>query len=146
VPPREFAMNIPHSAKKDDLYDPAKHAVLFPAGRPKSDAALGAELSQLDDCRLETSFGFDQERIRKVRARVSFTDCQFFEISVDSGGEGTHCFLALEEDNQRTPKLAFVAFRGTDKDDPADLAHDFNPCLESWKQRQSKVHSVFVAA
>jgi len=139
-------MSIPHSAEKDDLYDPAKHAVLFPAGRPKSDAALCAELSRLDDCRLETSFGFDQDRIRKVLARVSFTDCQFFKNSVDSDGEGTHCFLALEKDNHRTPKLAFVASRGTDKDDPAELAHDFNPWPESWKQQQSKVHSVFVAA
>jgi hypothetical protein len=33
-------MSIPYSAEKDDLYYPAQHAVFFPAGRPKSDAAL----------------------------------------------------------------------------------------------------------
>lgn len=146
MPPSEFVMSVPYSAEKDDLYHPAKHAVFFPAGRPKSDAALCAELSRLAYCRLETSFGFDKDRIRKVLARVGFTDCQFFENSVDSDCEGTHCFLALEEDNQRTPKLALVAFRGTDKDDATDLAHDFNAWPESWKQQQSKVHSGFAEA
>jgi hypothetical protein len=46
VPPSEFVMSIPYSAKKDDLYGQAQHAVLFPAGRPKSEAALSAELSR----------------------------------------------------------------------------------------------------
>jgi hypothetical protein len=46
-------MSIPYSAEQDDLHDPAKHAVLFPAGRAKSDAALYAELSRQADCRLE---------------------------------------------------------------------------------------------
>jgi hypothetical protein len=70
-------MSIPYSAEKDDLYDPAKHAVFFPAGRPKSDAALCAELSRLADCRLETSFGFDQDRIRKVLARGALRAANF---------------------------------------------------------------------
>jgi len=40
VPPSEFVMSIPYSAEKDDLYHSAQHAVFFPAGRRKSDAAL----------------------------------------------------------------------------------------------------------
>jgi hypothetical protein len=56
VPPSEFVMSIPYSAEKDDLYDPAKHAVLFPAARPKSDAALCAELSCQAYCRLEPRY------------------------------------------------------------------------------------------
>ena len=40
MPPSEFVMSIPYSAEKDDLYHPAQHAVFFPAGRRKSDAAL----------------------------------------------------------------------------------------------------------
>jgi hypothetical protein len=55
VPPSEFVMSIPYSAERDDLY-PAKHAVLFPAGRPKSDAALCAELSRQAYCRLESRY------------------------------------------------------------------------------------------
>ncbi len=143
---RKFAMDTPYSAEKDDLYYPAKHAVFFPAGRPKSDAALCAELSRLAYCNLETSFGFDKDRIRKVLAQVGFTDCQFFENSKKPDCEGTHCFLALEEDDKAVPKLAVVAFRGTDKDDPTDLAHDFNARPESWKQQRSKVHTGFAEA
>ena len=86
MPPSELVMSIPHSAEKDDLYDPAKHAVLFSTGRPKLDAALCAALSRLACGRLETSFGLDQDRIRKVLARVGFGDCKFFENSVDSDG------------------------------------------------------------
>jgi hypothetical protein len=56
VSPSEFVMSIPYRAEKDDLYDPAKHAVLFPAGRPKSDAALRAELSRQANCRLEPRY------------------------------------------------------------------------------------------
>ena len=145
MPPSEFVMSIPHSAAKDEFYDPAKHAVLFPAGRPQSDAALCTERSRLAYCGLETSFGFDQDRIRKVLARVGFTNRQFFENSADSDGEGTHCFLALEEDNYRSTQSWLSShFAGTDKDDPTDRARDFNPWPESWKQQQSKVDSGLV--
>jgi hypothetical protein len=77
---------------------------------------------------------------------VGFTDCQFFENSAAPDCEGTHCFLALEEDDNHNPKLAVVAFRGTDKDDPTDLAHDFNAWPEEWKQQRGKVHSGFAEA
>jgi hypothetical protein len=56
VPPSEFVMSIPYSREKDDLYHPAQHAVLFPAGRPKSDAALCAELSRQAYGRLEPRY------------------------------------------------------------------------------------------
>jgi hypothetical protein len=56
VPASEFVMSILYSAEKDDLYYPAKHAVFFPAGRSKSDAALCAELSRQAYCRLEPRY------------------------------------------------------------------------------------------
>jgi hypothetical protein len=46
-------MSIPYSAEKGDLYDPAKRAVWFPAGRPKSHAALCAALSRQACCRCD---------------------------------------------------------------------------------------------
>jgi hypothetical protein len=49
-------MSIPCSAEKGDLYDPAKRAVWFPAGRPKSDAALCAELSRQACCRVQSRY------------------------------------------------------------------------------------------
>jgi hypothetical protein len=135
VPPSEFVMSIPHSAEKDDLCDPAKHAVLFSTGRPKSDAALCAEPSRLACGRLETSFGLDQDPDSKGPRSSGLYGLQIFRELSRLRWEGTHCLLASpEEDNQRTPKLAFVAFRGSDKDDPVDLAHDFNPWPGLWKQ------------
>ena len=138
---------IPYSAEKDDLYYPAKHAVFFPAGPPQSDAALCVELARLAYCQLDTSFAFDRDRIRKVLAQVGFADCQFFENSTDSNCKGSHCFLALKQDkDQGLPKAVVVAFRGTDKDDPTDLAHDFNVLPQLWKHNKGRVHAGFAEA
>jgi len=49
-------MSIPYSAEKGDLSDPAKRAVWFPAGRPKSDAALCAELSRQACCGVQPRY------------------------------------------------------------------------------------------
>jgi hypothetical protein len=131
-------MAIPYSAEKEDLYYPAKHAVFFPAGRPQSNAALCAEMARLAYCQLDTSFAFDQDRIRKILGRIQFTDCRFFESATESDGGGSHGFLALDANN----KLAVLSFRGTDKDDPTDLADDLNIYPLPW-QAGGKVHSGF---
>ena len=134
-------MAIPYSAEKDDLYYPARHAVFFPNGRPQSGAALCVELARLAYCRLETSFAFDQDRIRKILGRIQFTDCKFFETATLPGGGGSHAFLALDGKN----KLAVLAFRGTDKDDPTDLSDDFNAWPQPWPAG-GNVHSGFAKA
>jgi hypothetical protein len=122
-------MEIPYSAEKDDLYYPAKQAVFFPDGRPQSDAALCVEMARLAYSQLDTSFEFDQDRIRKVLARVEFTSCQFFESAAKPKGGGSHAFLAVDEIN----KLAVLAFRGTDRDDPTDLLDDFDAVPKLWE-------------
>jgi Lipase (class 3) len=131
-------MAIPYSAEKDDLYYPAKHAVFFPNDRPHSDAALCVEMARLAYCQLDTSFAFDQDRIRKVLGRIQFTDCKFFETAAEPDGRGSHAFLALDGKN----KLAVLSFRGTNKDDPSDLSDDFNAIPQSWPAG-GKVHSGF---
>jgi hypothetical protein len=134
-------MAVPYSAEKDDLYYPAKHAVFFPNGRPRSDAALCVEMARLAYCRLDSSFAFDQDRIRKVLGRVLFTDCKFFETATEPNGGGSHAFLAIDGDN----KLAVLSFRGTDKDDPTDLGDDLNALPQPWPAG-GKVHSGFAKA
>ena len=134
-------MGIPYSAEKDDLYYPAKHAVFFPYGRPRSDAALCAEMARLAYCQLDTSFAFDQDRIRKILGRILFTDCRFFETATAPNGGGSHALLALDGDNA----LAVLSFRGTDKDDPTDLMDDLNATPQPW-QAGGKVHSGFAKA
>jgi hypothetical protein len=134
-------MPVPYSAEKDDLYFPAKHAVFFPQGRPRSDAALCVEMARLAYCRLDSSFAFDQDRIRKVLGRILFTDCKFFETATAPDGGGSHAFLAIDGDN----KLAVLSFRGTDKNDPTDLMDDLNAQPQPWPAG-GKVHSGFAEA
>lgn len=134
-------MGIPYSAEKDDLYYPAKHAVFFPHDRPRSDSALCVEMARLAYCQLDTSFAFDQDRIRKILGRILFTDCRFFETATAPNGGGSHALLALDGDNA----LAVLSFRGTDKDDPTDLMDDLNATPQPW-QAGGKVHSGFAKA
>ncbi len=134
-------MGIPYSAEQDDLYYPAKHAVFFPNGRPRSDAALCVEMARLAYAQLDASFAFDRDRIRKILGRIFFTDCKFFETATAPDGGGSHAFLALDGDN----RLAVLSFRGTDKDDPTDIADDLSALPQPW-QPGGKVHSGFAEA
>jgi hypothetical protein len=131
-------MGIPYSAEKDDVYYPAKRAVFFPNGRPRSDAALCVEMARLAYCRIDANFAFDQARIRKVLAGIQFTDCKFFESVNAPDCGGSHAFLALDGNN----KVAVLSFRGTDKDDPSDLGDDLDIRPYAW-QCGGSVHSGF---
>lgn len=132
---------IAYSPKKDDLYYPCKNAQFFSAGGPKSDAALCVELSRLAYCRSDANFAFNQARITTELTRIDFTLVKCFESKGTPQGRGTHCFLALSNDK----KLAVVAFRGTDKDDPSDLADDCNAVKVPW-ERGGQVHDGFRGA
>jgi hypothetical protein len=131
---------IPYSAAREDLYYPCKRAVFFPNGLPQSDAALCAEMSRLAYCSLASSLAFDQDKIRKTLAGIGFNDCRFFESKSMPKDGGTHCFIA-----SNAQKLAVVAFRGTDKDDPTDLGDDADIRLKPW-EKGGQVHSGFLRA
>jgi hypothetical protein len=136
---------IPYSALQDDLYYPCKRANFFSSGSPKSEAALCAEMARLAYCHQDSSFAFDQDKIRKVLDRVGFKTCEFFEHPIGPGGEGAHCFLTQKDETQKDKKLAVVAFRGTDKDDPTDVHYDLDFKLEPWP-RGGRVHAGFAHA
>lgn len=129
---------IAYSPKKDDLYYPCKNAVFFPAGAPKSDAALCVELSRLAYCRSETTFAFDQARVKTELGKIGFTAAGFFESQQIKKDGGTHCFVSVSNDQ----KLAVVAFRGTDKDDPTNLGDDINGLKVAW-EHGGQVHRGF---
>jgi hypothetical protein len=129
---------IAYSPRKDDLFYPCKNAVFFPDGAPKSDAALCVELSRLAYCRSETTFAFDQARIKSELGKIGFAAAAFFESQQIKKDGGTHCFVAVSKDQ----KLAVVAFRGTDKDDPTDLGDDINALKVAW-ERGGQVHRGF---
>ncbi|PYX75677.1 MAG: hypothetical protein DMG72_06835 [Acidobacteria bacterium] len=133
-----MSSSIPYSAEQDDLFYPCKRGEFFPAGRPESEAALCAELARLAYCKQESSFAYDQDKIRSILRGIGFSSCQFFESQTDPKGKGVHCFLASRDDK----RLAIVAFRGTDKDDIRDWGFDLNAIPRDW-QRRGKVHSGF---
>jgi len=133
---------IAYSPKKDDLFYPCKNAVFFPAGAPKSDAALCVELSRLAYCQSDGNFALNQARISTELGKIGFTAAGFFESQGKPQGRGTHCFVAVSKDD---PKLAVVAFRGTDKDDPSDVADDCKAAKIPW-ERGGKVHEGFAGA
>jgi len=134
-------MSDTYSASKEDLFFPARRAAFFAGGRPKSEAALCAEMSRLAYARKEPVFGFARNQILQVLAAIGFSDCQFFEKPTRPQGQGSHGFLAIDSAN----KLAVLSFRGTDADDPSDLMDDANVIPEPWLG-SGKVHSGFAGA
>jgi hypothetical protein len=134
-------MDIPYSAEKDDLFLPAKRGGFFPKGRPQLPAAICVEMARLAYARQDSSFALDQPRINKVLASIQFTDSKFFDSTTHPSGRGSHGFLAID----KNAKLAVLAFRGTDADDPSDISDDLEAIPEGW-QAGGKVHSGFADA
>jgi hypothetical protein len=131
-----------YSPSKEDLFFPCKNARFFLAGTPKTDSGLCVELSRLAYCRSEASnFSMDRARISRELNLVDFEVSDIFESRGTPDGAGTHCFLALSKDK----KLAVVSFRGTDGDDPTDVADDAKGLLVPWALG-GNVHAGFKAA
>ena len=72
-----MSSSIPYSAEQDDLFYPCKRGEFFPAGRPESEAALCAEMARLAYCKQESSFAFDQDKIRSILRGIGFTVANF---------------------------------------------------------------------
>ena len=132
---------IPYSASKVDLLYPARSGNFFPAGMPKSEAALCAEMARLAYYRQDPYFQFDREKIRSVLKPFGF-DCLFFESKGTPDGRGTHGFLASSDNWEEGKSLAIVVFRGTDASDPTDLAADVE-CLQIKWRGLGRVHKGF---
>ncbi|HEY2498546.1 MAG TPA: lipase family protein [Candidatus Angelobacter sp.] len=134
---------VAYSPLKDDLFFPCKNAQFFAGGAPTSEAALCAEMSRLAYCSISPeasplNLSFDQPKIAGILANVGFSIASFHESAGSPSGKGAHCFVAMRQDNQ----LAVVAFRGTDKDDPTNVAADANALFTEWPQG-GKVHKGF---
>jgi len=143
--PATASSEISYSARREDLYCPWERGDYFSAGQPLTESGLCVEIARLAYCRKPSSFPFDQEKIQEVLGRLDFTHFQFFESRQDVEGRGTHCFLALRSAADKDKKLAVVAFRGTDADDPSDLADDADIVLTPW-QKGGRVHRGFANA
>jgi hypothetical protein len=128
-----MSQGAPYSARQQDLYYPAKNLDLFPKQRPKSDAELCAWMAWLAYCDQFPDFAFDRGKITQALEPLGFKPVGFFESEGRERNGGTHCFVALHDDAAKENRLAVVAFRGTDKDDPRDLLDDVEVKLVGWK-------------
>jgi Lipase (class 3) len=121
---------IAYSASKVDLYFPCQRGEFFPAGLPDSEASICAEMCRLAYCRTSMSdLAFDQNKLQTVLAGVGFSAPQCFETKGLPKNEGSHCFLTSHPGR----KLAILAFRGTDADDPSDVTRDVEFIPEKWE-------------
>ncbi len=127
-----MSQGVPYSASQQHLYYPAKTLDTFPAQRPKTEAELCAWMCLLSYCDQYPDFAFDQARIKQKLAPLGFQPLGFFESRGHDRNGGTHCFIALHDDAVKENKLAVVAFRGTDKDDPTDVIDDVQAELVPW--------------
>ena len=136
---------IPYSAQKDDLFFPARRGDFFASGLPRSDSGLCAEMSRLVYARKEPEFGFDKEVIARVVANIGFENCLFFESDNASEQDGTHCFVATRSGPSPSERIAVVAFRGTDAQDPRDLEDDAEFLLKPWGRTKGNVNTGFLS-
>lgn len=124
---------VPYSATQQDLFYPAKDLSTFPTVLPKTDAELCAWMCLLAyRDTYPASFAFDQATISAKLSAIGFQTVKFFESVGHERQGGTHCFLAIHDDPDPSKKLAVVAFRGTDRDDPTDLLDDVEAPLVDW--------------
>lgn len=127
-----MSQGVPYSASQQDLYYPAKFLDSFPTQRPKTDAELCAWMCLLAYCDQSPNFAFGQDKITQRLGPMGFKALAFFESKGHERNGGTHCFVAYHDDAVKENKLAMVAFRGTDKDDPTDLLDDVEALLVPW--------------
>jgi len=122
-------------------YDPTRTALLHPEQRPTLFVAgqdwpvdaVCAECARLAYVRFEDD-GDRRAALTEAIARVGLGEPGFFS----DGGTGTQAFTAIDAARGR----AFVVFRGTESDEPSDLATDARGVLVEW-QGAGRVHLGF---
>jgi hypothetical protein len=127
-----MSQGVPYSASQQELFFPAKLLDIFPQQRPKTDPELCSWMAWLAYRDLYPDFAFDRDSVTQKLGTWGFEPVGYFESQGHDRNGGTHCFVALHDDPVKENKLAVVAFRGTDKDDPADVLDDVKAKLVDW--------------
>jgi predicted lipase len=114
-----------YDASRTSLYTPCQYP-FFNGWKPKTDEALCSELSRLAYC--------EKDSISKTLTVAGLS--LVGEPIRESDGRGTFGFVARNQDK------AILAFRGTQSDDPTDLADDADFFHESWTMADTQVVNV----
>jgi hypothetical protein len=134
---------VPYTAREEDLLNPGVREGFFPPGAMQSEPILCAGMARLAYCRKDLEFGFNQDRIRDNLQSIGFSAHKFLESRDTQRGKGVHCLIALRDSPH--PRLAVVAFRGTDIKDVSNLRYDADLELEPWTGK-GRVHKGFAKA
>src|SRR3954451_13796176 len=116
----------PYDCSRESLYHPGNARDFFSHGGRPSEAGFAAELARLVYCR-------DRAVIDRALASVGL---RIVAGRID--GEGTQWFLA------RGNRQSFLAFRGTETDDPSDVPTDLDVPDVAW-DAGCRVHGGFAA-
>ncbi len=121
---------IRYDPTRTALLHPEQQPTLFVAGRSWPVDAVCAECSRLAYVRFEADAG-RKAVLTEAIARAGLAEPGFFS----DGGTGTQAFAAIDAARGR----AFVAFRGTEPDEPSDWVTDAQAMLVDW-QGTGKIH------
>jgi hypothetical protein len=122
---------VPYDATRDALFRPHLATGFFPRTENLSDDLLCAECSLLVYKRFE-SFPEEEREARDALQSVGFDEVAYFNQ------DGSQAFAAWNAQSQ----TAVVAFRGTEQEDPTDMAHDLEAFSRPWPNG-GKVHEGF---
>ena len=131
--------SIPYNTSKKSLYQPGDATDFFQYGlaQLKTNAALCAEMSRL-------AYVSDEQNLTQYLKRGGFSLVE----AVGYKTNGTQVFIAQQKTEAHS--VAVVAFRGTEPQDPSDIATDARLLKKSWQnfngKSLGKVHEGFANA
>jgi len=131
--------SIDYDPSRAALFTPALRPALFEAGQAYSPVQLGLEFARLAYLRAE-AVPEDETRLKEALARVGFGQpTSFWNNDKDSPETGSQGFAAYRPQD----RLAVLAFRGTETQEWADLAHDLAATSVPWPEARGHVHDGF---
>jgi triacylglycerol lipase len=125
---------IPYDATRDALYRPYLAPSIFPIAGELTEELLCAESARLAYKRFERTAD-EKDEVAKALRSVGFDQVSYF------AKEQTQAFAAWRADS----RTALIAFRGTESDDPTDLADDLATVRTAWP-KEGTVHKGFKRA
>ena len=130
-------LTIPYDATREALFHPERADDFFQHGAISSDAALCAEMARL-------AYVKERERLTQYLGRARFE----LIATIGYDAPGTQAFIAKSQTD--TPnRVAVMAFRGTQTDDPSDLFTDARFTMIDWTvsgKKVGRVHDGFARA
>ena len=122
---------IAYDPTRAALYKPQTRPTLFQAGQPCEPLPLALEAARL-------AYVQDERELADAMKRVGFGSLRCFDVPA-TGSQAFGAYRAADG-------IALLAFRGTQADDPSDLATDADFKLVPWGGATARAHQGFARA